>query len=139
MVGRVVPEKGVDLAIAAYLELLEQGSPTVDLVIVGGARRDGNDYEQSLRAQAAPAGDRIHFLGVQPPDVVAALYDHATALLAPSYQEGQPLVVAEAMASGCCVVASDIPAHLELLGDTARLLPSGRRVRTGRNLGGRAR
>lgn len=134
VVGRVVPEKGVDIAITAYLELLGRGDGqdsdmpsgmTADLVIVGAARRAGNEYEAALKRQAAPAGGRIHFLGVQPPEVVAALYDHATALLAPSYQEGQPLVVAEAMAAGCCVVASDIAAHLELLDDTATFFPAG--------------
>ena len=125
VVGRVVPEKGVDLAISAFLQLLEQASPTVDLVIVGGARRERDQYEQSLRELAAPAHDRVRFLGVQSPEVVAALYEHATALLAPSYQEGQPLVVAEAMAAGCCIVASDIPAHLELLDDTAIFFAAG--------------
>ena len=126
VVGRLVPEKGVDVAIAAQLDVIANPSDAgVDLAIVGAARRAGSETEQALHRQAAPAGDRVRMLGLQDPAVVALLYDHARALLAPSYQEGQPLVVAEAMASGCCIVASDIPAHLELLGDTAKIFRCG--------------
>ena len=97
----------------------------MDLVIVGGSRRAGGATEQALHEQAAAAGTHVHFLGIQEGPVVALLYDHALALVAPSYQEGQPLVVAEAMAAGCCVLASDIPAHLELLDDSGRFFPAG--------------
>lgn len=125
VVGRLVPEKGVDVAIEAYLGLLRAGPIAVDLAIVGGGRKAGSATEVALTEQAAPAGGRVHFLGVQEPDVVAMLYDNAVALVAPSYQEGQPLVVAEAMRAGCCIIASDIPAHLELLGGTARIFEHG--------------
>jgi len=125
VVGRLVPEKGVDVAVGAARDLLARGAVDVDLVIVGGGRREGSETERALVEQARPAGDRIRFLGIQDPTVVALLYDHARALVAPSYQEGQPLVVAEAMAASCCVVASDIDAHVELLGGTGRLFPAG--------------
>jgi glycosyltransferase involved in cell wall biosynthesis len=125
VVGRLVPEKAVDVAIDATLALLRAGDLGADLAVVGAARRPGSETEQALHRQAAPSGGRIHFLGIQDPAVVTLLYDHACALLAPSYQEGQPLVVAEAMAAGCCIVASDIPAHVELLADTARIVPRG--------------
>ncbi len=45
--------------------------------------------------------------------------------LAPSYHEGQPLTVLEAMSHGRCVVASDISAHAELLGTTGVLFERG--------------
>ena len=45
--------------------------------------------------------------------------------IAPSYHEGQPLTVLEAMSCGRCVVASDIDAHRELIGDAGVLFPSG--------------
>jgi glycosyltransferase involved in cell wall biosynthesis len=125
VVGRLVPEKGVHVAIDAALDLLRVGDVDADLAIVGAARRPGSETEQALRRQAAPAGERIRFLGIQDPAVVTLLYDHTCGLLAPSFQEGQPLVVAEAMAAGCCIVASDIPAHVELLTDTARIVPRG--------------
>ncbi|HEX5588420.1 MAG TPA: glycosyltransferase family 4 protein [Acidimicrobiia bacterium] len=125
VVGRLVPEKGVDVAIDAFLGLLGSDGIDVDLAIVGGGRKAGSATEVALARQAEPGGGRVHFLGVQEPDVVAMLYDNAAALVAPSYQEGQPLVVAEAMRAGCCIIASDIPAHLELLGDTGRIFACG--------------
>jgi glycosyltransferase involved in cell wall biosynthesis len=127
VVARLVPEKGVDVAVAAQVALVRGGTTDgdADLAVVGAPRRPGSPTQLELERQAAPAGDRIRFLGIQDPSVVTLLYDHAAALVAPSYQEGQPLVVAEAMASGCCVVASDIPAHLELLADTALTFPAG--------------
>lgn len=127
VVGRLVPEKGVDVAVAAQLALVQQGTAGdgAVLAVVGAPRRAGSPIQAELEHQAAPAGDRVRFLGIQDPSVVTLLYDHAAALVAPSYQEGQPLVVAEAMASGCCVVASDIPAHLELLADAALTFTAG--------------
>ncbi len=46
----------------------------------------------------------------------------ADVLVAPSLFEGQPNVVLEAMASGCPLVVSDIPAHRELLDESSALL-----------------
>jgi glycosyltransferase involved in cell wall biosynthesis len=125
VVGRLVPEKGVDVAIAAELAHLERRDDPVDLVVVGGSRHAGSATEQALHDQAAAAGTSVRFLGIQDPSVVALLYDHALAYVAPAYHEGQPLVVAEAMLAGCCVLASGIPAHVELLGDAGRFFPAG--------------
>ena len=44
-------------------------------------------------------------------------------LVAPSFQEGQPLTVLEAMSHGCCIVAGDIAAHKEVIGDAGVLYP----------------
>ncbi len=48
---------------------------------------------------------------------VAAWLKAADCLLFPSFTEGSPNVVIEAMAAGCAVVASDIPACRELIED----------------------
>lgn len=50
-------------------------------------------------------------------DNVCAWLKTADCLLFPSFTEGSPNVVLEAMAAGCAVVASDIPACRELLAD----------------------
>lgn len=46
-----------------------------------------------------------------------SLYDKASVFVFPSTAESFGMVVAEAMAAGCAVIASDIPAHREVLGD----------------------
>lgn len=67
--------------------------------------------------------DRVHFVRqVDTPDLVALLQS-ATALLQPSLSEGFGIPVLEAMACGCPVVASDIPALREVLGEAGTLVP----------------
>jgi glycosyltransferase involved in cell wall biosynthesis len=46
------------------------------------------------------------------------LYSEASIFIFLSEAESFGLVVAEAMAAGCAIIASDIPAHREVLGDT---------------------
>lgn len=60
-------------------------------------------------------------------DDVPALYRGLTVLLQPSRQEGFSLVLLEAMASGCCVVAAALPHYPELVeqGVTGFLYPAG--------------
>lgn len=123
-VGRLVPEKGLDLAVDACIELASDPAHRFELAIVGGARHS-DDYVNALRARAEKAGAPVHFLGVRTGTGLDALYQHSAAFIAPSFHEGQPLTVLEAMSHGRCVVASDISAHTELIGDTGVLFPSG--------------
>jgi len=57
----------------------------------------------------------------------AALYRGLTVLVQPSRQESFSLVLLEAMASGCCVVAAALPHYPELVehGVTGFLYPAG--------------
>ncbi len=119
LVGRVVPEKGVHVAIEAFEQL-----PGRRLVIVGGARHE-DDYVRMIRGRAERSDGAIRMLGIRTGDDLAALYEHAQVLAAPSFHEGQPLAVLEAMTYGRCIVASDIPAHVELLDGTGVLWPVG--------------
>jgi glycosyltransferase involved in cell wall biosynthesis len=52
---------------------------------------------------------------------LAALYRGAAALLSASLSEGSNLCAQEALACGCPVIATDIPAHRETLGRDANL------------------
>ncbi len=55
----------------------------------------------------------------------AVLFAAFDVFVAPSRKEGLPLAVLEAMALGLPVVASDIPAHREVLGDASGGLATG--------------
>ncbi len=124
-VGRLVPEKGLDLAVAAFAEVAREPKlSTMELVVVGGARHS-DAYVGKLEARAQELGARVRFLGVRTGAELNALYQHAAVFIAPSYHEGQPLTVLEAMSHGRCVVASDIDAHAELIGEDGVLFPSG--------------
>jgi glycosyltransferase involved in cell wall biosynthesis len=124
-VGRLVAEKGLDLAVEAFAELAREArTADRELVIVGGARHS-DDYVAALGARARELGAKVRFLGVRTGSELNALYEHAAVFIAPSYHEGQPLTVLEAMSHGRCVVASDIGAHKELIVDAGILFPSG--------------
>lgn len=124
-VGRLVPEKGLDLAVEAFATLASDPvHSSMELAVVGGARHS-DEYVAELEARAKTLGARVRFLGVRTGAELNALYQHAAVFVAPSYHEGQPLTVLEAMSHGRCVVASDISAHRELIGDAGVLFPVG--------------
>ena len=119
-VGRLVPDKGWDVALDG-LDRLDPGEVAgLEYVIAGGARIE-TDYVRELSARARTAQVPVRLLGMVPPETVEELYAGALVHLAPSFQEGQPLTVLEAMSHGLCIVASDIPAHREVIGDAGIL------------------
>jgi glycosyltransferase involved in cell wall biosynthesis len=124
-VSRLVPEKGLDVLVDALDLVARDGAPLALPVAVAGQARQPTAFSEALARRADASPTPVRLLGVQPAPVVHGLYRGARALVAPSRAEGNPLTVIEAMAHGCCVVASDIPPHRELLGDTGILVPVG--------------
>jgi glycosyltransferase involved in cell wall biosynthesis len=92
----------------------------VELWIAGQVGFGGSSI---LAAARGRYGAGVRYLGSQKPRAVASLMRGALALCAPSLAEGFGLPPLEAMALGIPVLASDIPAHREVLGDAAVLLP----------------
>jgi glycosyltransferase involved in cell wall biosynthesis len=80
-----------------------------------------------MQSEAGFLADRGAFLSVPvlPRTVLAALYRRATLLLQTSEAEGFGLPVAEAMACGLTVVASDIAVLREVGGSAAHYCPPG--------------
>ena len=108
-VGRLVPEKGLhDL-----LEAFEEMDTDWKLVIAGEADHE-DDYSRSLKKKVA-GNPRVVMLGFVRGQELAEAYSHAAFLVQPSYHEGLPLSVLEAMSYGLAVLASNIPAHRELV------------------------
>lgn len=64
----------------------------------------------------------VHFMGHLPGASVWALMKKATVFVSLSEYEGCPNTVMEAIACGCPVVVSDIPAHREILDESSALL-----------------
>ncbi|HUQ79573.1 MAG TPA: glycosyltransferase [Gemmatimonadaceae bacterium] len=115
VLARLEVEKAVGVAIDAIADV-----PDVDLVVAGTGSLRAALEEQ---ARALGIGDRVHFLGQR--SDVAALLEHAQALLLPSLREGLPLSLLEAMASGVPVVATDIGGTRDLVthDETGLLVP----------------
>lgn len=105
-VGRFVPEKGFDYLIDAFQENnFEQWK----LAIVGDADHQ-DQFSLKLKDKASKNSNVIltGFLTGQP---LHELYSHAGLFVLPSYYEGLPIVLLEAMSYGLSCVASDIPAN----------------------------
>jgi glycosyltransferase involved in cell wall biosynthesis len=64
----------------------------------------------------------VRFLGFVPLDTLKVFYRAATLFAFPSLHEGFGLAPLEAMACGTPVVASDVPALVEAVGDAAELV-----------------
>jgi glycogen(starch) synthase len=102
LVGRLVYEKGFQLALEALPGLIERVGDLRFIVAGSGTA------EQELRRQATELGldDHGTFLGWIGDDVLHSLYRIADLTVVPSIYEPFGLVALEAMASGCpCLVA----------------------------------
>jgi len=64
-------------------------------------------------------GDGVRMLGFIPDSELRTLYEHALALVFPSFYEGFGLPPLEAMTCGCPVIISEQPALSEVCGDAA--------------------
>lgn len=104
-VGRFVKEKGFHDLIAAYLKLKHED---IQLVIAGDA--DHNDqYSDELKRQAADAGAIL--TGFIRGEQLNQVLSNAALFVLPSYHEGLPIALLEAMSYNLDVLVSDIPAN----------------------------
>ncbi|MGL4994245.1 MAG: glycosyltransferase family 4 protein [Bacteroidales bacterium] len=102
-VGRITEEKGFDLLIRAYKELMLSN---IKLVIAGGADHNSNYAKQLIDN----ADENIIFTGVVSSAYLNALYASTRLFVLSSRNEGFPLVLLEAMSFNIDVLVSDIPA-----------------------------
>jgi glycosyltransferase involved in cell wall biosynthesis len=111
-VGRLHKVKAPEIFVRALARI-----PDVRAMIIGdGPLRDDVARlvdELGVRSRVSIVAYRTSWWG---------LLAHATALVSTSRFEGHPNVVLEAMAAGCPLIATDIPAHRELLDEDSALL-----------------
>jgi glycosyltransferase involved in cell wall biosynthesis len=105
-VGNDKPHKNVGRLIDAFTEV-QRRDRGMGLTVVGA------EFD---RFRGVPGVTTTGFVTAER---LAAIYRGATALVMPSLEEGFGLPVAEAMASGTPVIASDIPSLREVAGDAA--------------------
>lgn len=124
-VGRMIREKGADIAIEAVRRL---GRPDIHLTLIGSRGFDSRDpltdYERQIHGQAARLGNHISIYPFLPPAQVARILSSSDVLVVPSrWPEPFALTVREGQAAGLAVVASDIGGIPEALGGRGLLVP----------------
>jgi glycogen(starch) synthase len=100
--GRLVPEKGFDLAVAAFGVVLHR-FPSARLVVAGDGPQEGKLKQQTIDLGLAHC---VEFVGGVRPGKVADLIAQATLVLIPSRLEGFGLVALEAGSMARPVVAT---------------------------------
>lgn len=111
VVGRVRPNKGQGDFVEAITPLLPR-YPELTPVLVGLAKDGDAAWAEGLRQKS---GGRVVLAG-EHRDVVP-FYQGFSILVHPSYAEAFSMVLIEAMATGCCVVATRIAAVPEVIED----------------------
>lgn len=125
-VGRFVPEKGFDYLIEAFNRIQGAGYKIQEdwkLVIVGDADHE-DKYSLKLKEKAQRVKDVV-LTGFQKGRSLAELYSHAGLFVLPSFYEGLPIALLEAMSYGLSCIASDIPANRCIRLDNERYFKPG--------------
>ena len=120
-VGRLTAIKGLRVLLEAFGKALET-DPELQLTLVG----DGDDRAH-LEDLAKPFGSAVRFMGYQSQADVAKTLTAADIFVLPSFAEGVPVVLMEAMASGKPVITSLVAGIPELVEDgvSGYLVPPG--------------
>lgn len=110
-VGRLDVEKGIPILFASLKVLHRQGYE-INLVLLG----DGRD-RKLLESMAAEMGlsDHVDFRGFVGQDVIAEELRSSDVFVLPSYAEGIPVSLMEAMATGIPVIATNVGGVTELV------------------------
>lgn len=108
-VGRLVPEKGVHYLTEAFSKI-----DTDKKLVLAGGSSFSDSYVRRLREYE---GDRVLFMDYVYGDVLEELWSNAYIVAQPSTLEGLSISLLEALSYGRCVLVSDIPENIEVVGD----------------------
>lgn len=115
-IARVVPIKGLFEFIAAARNLVDPGITNWTLDVLGPTDQIPNDYLESCLSRIREYGLQEHFIFRGTVNVPAVIGDFDLLVL-PSYNEGQPMVVLEAMTAAVPTVGTEVAGMRQLIGD----------------------
>ncbi len=123
-VGRLEEQKGQLILVEAAAQLVNAGITDFEIVIIGGGR-----FRDALEAAIAAKGvqDQIKLAGWMTGDQVRQELLGARGFVLPSFGEGLPVVIMEALALHRPVIATYVASVPELVrpGETGWLVPAG--------------
>jgi glycosyltransferase involved in cell wall biosynthesis len=120
-VGRLTSDGSATKNLKAFLEILarvRQKQEVFGILCGEGPQRP----ELEILRKKLGLDEDVHFTGHLPVASVWGLMKKASVFVSLSAYEGCPNTVIEAMACGCPIVLSDIPAHREILDESCALL-----------------
>ena len=121
---RFVPEKNLHHLIDAFLLLKKSKRIPNDMrLVLAGDTDFEDDYSMSLKKKAKE--NHVVLTGFVKDRKLHSLLTHASCFCLPSSHEGLPIALLEAMAYNIPVVASDIPANMEIGLDESYYFPCG--------------
>jgi glycosyltransferase involved in cell wall biosynthesis len=115
VIGGGDPRKNVECAIRAHALTQSLQTKQIPLIITGRYSPDQQIEFRGIAESLGAAPALVQTPGYISEQELVTLYRDALCVIAPSYAEGFDLPVVEAMAVGTPVLASDIPAHRELV------------------------
>jgi glycosyltransferase involved in cell wall biosynthesis len=110
--GKLSNAKGIPWFLRALQSI---SSPVWQLHLLGSG--SGEEKECCLML-AKELGEKVCVYGALPQKSLAKIMRHSHILVLPSFYEGLPLVILEGLASGCRIVATDLPGTKEVLGNS---------------------
>lgn len=118
VLGTIEPRKNHLLLLKLWREMAgDSDGGDMPLLVIAGRRGWENENILAMIDRSPALKEVLVELRTPSDAALHGLMKGARALLAPSFAEGFDLPVAEALAYGCPVIASDIPAHREVGGD----------------------
>ena len=124
--GVLIPRKGV-IHLVNALALLVKDFPTATLIIAG--KEANEEYTAELKAQVEQLGlgKSVQFTGEVSHGQLAQLMGQVSVFVLPTYSEGLPRVIFEAMAAGLPVIATAVSGIPDIVrdGKTGFLVPPG--------------
>jgi len=110
--GKLSNAKGVPWFLRALQSI---SSPAWLLHLLGSGSGEEKDHCLML---AKELGEKARVYGAVLQKSLAKIMRHSHILVLPSFYEGLPLVILEGLASGCRIVATDLPGTKEILGSS---------------------
>jgi glycosyltransferase involved in cell wall biosynthesis len=118
--GNLDHRQGVEDLIGA-MPLVRARHPRARLIVVGGTPERICDL--ATLAADHGVGEAVTFAGLRPPDEMAEWMGLATVLVSPRLEPyTTPLKIFSYMASGCPIVATDLPTHNQVLDEAGAIL-----------------
>jgi glycosyltransferase involved in cell wall biosynthesis len=109
--GRLTPAKGQHILLQALRVLKDRGVAFTASIVGAGPDRDSLE----AHARELKLGECATFVGPVNPDKVRGWYERSTVFVLPSFAEGIPVVLMEAMAIGVPVVSTTVAGIPELI------------------------